>query len=163
MKGKRGGCLKLDPLLNETFWSPTFYHSLNQRLSPQENGDLRPHIIYKNPATFKAHCRQKMTTVYPFGGEVLGFLNKVLKRSSLLSSLEFQLRKDGVLMHPNKTVKGIAINRDGKRTEKYCVDGVQNYGEGENFSNLEKQTVLFACTLPDGNRKKRGNAFLGFI
>lgn len=51
-------------------------------------------------------------------------------------------------MHPNSTMKGIAIKKT-TRTTKYCIDGVQNYGESEKFNNLERQTVLFLCTIPD--------------
>lgn len=81
MNGKRGGCLKLDPLLNETFWSPAFYEDLNKRLDSDGMKKLQPHIIHKSPTSFKPECTNKMTTVYPYGQKIVDFLNSVLKRS----------------------------------------------------------------------------------
>lgn len=81
MNGKRGGCLKLDPLLNETFWSPTFYDDLNKPMDNEQMKQLHPHIIHMNPTSFKPLCKDGLTTVFPYGQEVVNFLNRVLKRS----------------------------------------------------------------------------------
>lgn len=62
----------------------------------------------------------------------------------------FMMRKDGWLMNPNDG-GSIAISRS-KRTTKYCIDGVMNYGKAEEpFMNIEEQTVLFLCLgAPEG-------------
>lgn len=57
------------------------------------------------------------------------------------------MRKDGWLMNGEKGLhedRNVPISRV-KRTTKYCIDGVMNYGESEPFANLEEQTVLFLC------------------
>lgn len=76
MNGKRGGCLKLDPLLNETLWSPVFYEKLNTRLGAEEMKSLQPHVIHNSPTSFKPQCTDKLTTVYPYGEKVVKFLNR---------------------------------------------------------------------------------------
>jgi hypothetical protein len=80
MNGKRGGCLPLDSKSKDTPWAPVFYETLNQKLSPEESRKLKPHLIHKNPTSFKALCRNRVTIVYPFGQTISNFLSSVLRR-----------------------------------------------------------------------------------
>jgi len=84
MNGKPGGCLPVNSMENKKVphWSPTFYESLDKKLIAKENKTLNmhPHLIHKNPSSFKGLCSNKVTTVYPYGEKVSEFLTNVLKR-----------------------------------------------------------------------------------
>jgi hypothetical protein len=57
----------------------------------------------------------------------------------------FRVRKDGWLLYPEsgEPYSGTSL---AKKILNYCVDGAQDYGESQEFSNLEQESILFLCS-----------------
>lgn len=81
MKGKRGGCMRMDSSKNESIWSPTLYDESGTRLTTSQlyNAGIRPHVIQSNPTSFRHLCPRNATTVFPYGQQVADFLSTVLR------------------------------------------------------------------------------------